>query len=167
MNTYKQQVYTIHQHRLSREVLIVMNLRGWKASEDNLEIEAFLVKAKGTAGMKPEFWQYYTPAVKVAADSLEQVFHAGNGYGKFADTVEKLGPAYSCSVGDIIQCGGLYWMVDPAGFSDITEMVKIGKTIKDDHTCTAPSSGICECGAWMDPAGTVHQAGDDPAKAYE
>lgn len=167
MNTQIQQVYTIHQHHLSRKGQITLECRGWEAAEDDLEIESYTTKSSGAKGMKPEFWQFYTPAVKVAADSLEQVFHAGNGYGKFAETVEKLGPAYSCSVGDIIQCGGLYWMVDPCGFTEVTDMVKIGKTINGDHICTASSKGSCDCGAWMDPAGTVHQTGDDPAAAYE
>jgi hypothetical protein len=172
MNTQIQQVYTIHQHHLSRDGQIALDCRGWKAAEDHLEIEAYVTKAEGALKFKPEFWQFYTPAIKVAADSLDQVFSAGNGFGRFADSVEKLGPAYSCSVGDIIQCGGLYWMVDPHGFSEITEMVKKAKTgfitfIEDDHICTAESNGICVCGAWMDPAGTVHQSGDDPAMAYE
>jgi hypothetical protein len=167
MNLHHQQVYTIHQHHLSRDGQLILDCRGWEAAEDNLEIKAYVNHSKGAAGMKPEFWQFYKPAMKVAADSLEQVFHAGNGYGKFAHTVENLGPTYSCSVGDIVQCGGLYWMVDPQGFSEVTDMVKAGKAIDGDHVCTAYSSGTCKCGAWMDPAGTVHQAGDDPLAAYE
>jgi len=129
MNLHKQQIYTIHQMHLSNDGQIALECLGWDAAETNPEVAAYANKSSGAKKFKAENWAFYHPAEKVAADSLEQVFHAGNGYGPFADTVEKLGPAYSCSVGDIIQCGGLYWMVDPCGFTDITDLVIAGKNL--------------------------------------
>jgi hypothetical protein len=129
MNTDKQSVFTIHQMHLSAEGQILLQGRGWGSAETDLEIGAYANKSGGAKRFIAAFWQFYSPAKKVTAGSLNEVFAAGNGYGPLADQVENLGVAYSCSVGDIIQCGGLYWMVDPCGFTDVTDTVIEGKKL--------------------------------------
>ena len=124
MNNANRSVFIIHQMHLSRHGQIKLEGLGWEAADPNSphydpEIAAYADKSRGAEKFKPDFWKFYHPAMKVVAKDLDGVFEAGNGYGPRADEVEKLGKAYSCSVGDIIQCGGLYWMVDPCGFSEV------------------------------------------------
>jgi hypothetical protein len=129
MNNQNQQHYIIHQHKLSDGAMIAIDVLGWEAADENLEVEAYLAEKDGSEKFEARFWRFYQPAMKVVADNLEEVFHAGNGYGRFADQVEKIGRAHSCSVGDIVQLGGLFWMVDGCGFSEVSSLVVKGKAI--------------------------------------
>lgn len=123
MNKADQQSFIIHQHHLSVLSQIRLEAEGWD-SED-LEVEAY----RNKGDFEARFWRFYNPAMKVVANGLDGVFEAGNGYGKFADQVERIGKAYSCSVGDVIQLGGLYWIVKVSGFGEVSDLVKEGKDI--------------------------------------
>ena len=125
MNKQDQQSYIIWQHHLSRSGQIALECEGW--SSKNPEVRAYSSKMDGSKKFKPMDWRFYRPAMRVRCNGLEGVFAAGNGYPKEGDHVEKLGKAYSCSVGDIVQCGGLYWMCDPYGWKDISDKMKLVK----------------------------------------
>lgn len=126
MNKVDQQSYIIHQFHLSESGRIAVEGAGWEARKSNNEVNHYLKQKDG--GFSPVAWQFYHAAKKVVANGLEGVFEAGNGYGPFADQVVNLGPSYSCSVGDIVQCGGLFWIVKPYGFEEIAPgKIRLGR----------------------------------------
>ena len=131
MNKQDQQHYIIHQHHLSDLGRIRLECDGWDSKD--LEVEAYRSLAccptKGSEKFEARFWRFYSPAMRVVAKGLDGVFEAGNGYGQFADQVQKIGKAFSCSVGDIIQLGGLFWMVDGEGFAEVSAQVVDGQNI--------------------------------------
>ena len=54
-------------------------------------------------------------------DTLEDVFHVGNGYGPAGSCIQKFCRMHSVSVGDIIVCekDGTAYMVDGEGWSNV------------------------------------------------
>jgi len=61
---------------------------------------------------------YYTHVSNITADTLESVFHIGNMGPE--ENIERLGPMYSCSVGDIVEDDtGKQSVVASFGFKDV------------------------------------------------
>jgi hypothetical protein len=126
MNKQDQQSYIVHQMHLSPEGSRDLEVEGWDSK--NPEVRAYAAKSSGSKKWKPMDWRFYRPVMRIKANGLEGVFHVGNGYPQSdKDSRVDMGRAYSCSVGDIVQCGGLYWMVEPYGFKDISSKMRIVK----------------------------------------
>ena len=116
--------YLIHQFHLSNEASDHLNKVGWGGDfGDFPEIVIQRdVKFSGSENFEPWMEDHFTSVARVTGvDTLEDVFHVGNGYGPEGSCIQKFTRMHSVSVGDIIvneKCGTA-WMCDSEGWSNI------------------------------------------------
>jgi hypothetical protein len=116
--------YLIHQFHLSNEASDHLNKVGWDGDfGDFPEIKIQRdVKFGGSENYEPWMEGHFTSVARVTGvDTLEDVFHVGNGYGPEGSCIQKFTRMHSVSVGDIIvneKCGTA-WMVESEGWSNI------------------------------------------------
>jgi len=116
--------YLIHQFHLSNEASDHLNKVGWCGDfGDFPEIAIHRdVKFSGSENFEPWMEEHFTSVARVTGvDTLEDVFHVGNGYGPEGSCIQKFTRMHSVSVGDIIvneKCGTA-WMVDGEGWSNV------------------------------------------------
>ena len=116
--------YLIHQFHLSNEASDHLNSVGWDGDfGDFPEIVIQRdVKFSGSENFEPWMEDHFTSVARVTGvDTLEDVFHVGNGYGPEGSCIQKFTRMHSVSVGDIIvneKCGTA-WMCDSEGWSNI------------------------------------------------
>jgi hypothetical protein len=74
----------------------------------------------GSEHFEPQMFKHYRQVGTIWADDLEEVFATGNGYPSNVNSCATWTERYhSLSVGDIVETGGKWYMVDPVGFSRI------------------------------------------------
>ena len=116
--------YLIHQFHLSNEASDHLNSVGWDGDfGDFPEIAIHRdVKFSGSENFEPWMEDHFTSVARVTGvDTLEDVFHTGNGYGPEGSCIQKFTRMHSVSVGDIIvneKCGTA-WMCESEGWSNI------------------------------------------------
>jgi hypothetical protein len=116
--------YLIHQFHLSNEACDHLNKVGWDGDfGDFPEIKIQRdVKFGGSENFEPWMEDHFTSVARVTGvDTLEDVFHTGNGYGPEGSCIQKFTRMHSVSVGDIIvneKCGTA-WMCESEGWSNI------------------------------------------------
>jgi hypothetical protein len=116
--------YLIHQFHLSNEASDHLNKVGWDGDfGDFPEIKIQRdVKFGGSENFEPWMEDHFTSVARVTGvDTLEDVFHTGNGYGPEGSCIQKFTRMHSVSVGDIIvneKCGTA-WMCESEGWSNI------------------------------------------------
>ena len=116
--------YLIHQFHLSNEASDHLNKVGWGGDfGDFPEIAIHRdVKFSGSENFEPWMEDHFTSVARVTGvDTLEDVFHTGNGYGPEGSCIQKFTRMHSVSVGDIIvneKCGTA-WMCESEGWSNI------------------------------------------------
>ena len=116
--------YLIHQFHLSNEASDHLNKVGWSGDfGDFPEIKIQRdVKFSGSENFEPWMEDHFASVARVTGvDTLEDVFHVGNGYGPEGSCIQKFTRMHSVSVGDIIvneKCGTA-WMCDSEGWSNI------------------------------------------------
>jgi len=116
--------YLIHQFHLSDAARDHLNSVGW--SGDFGEFPEIViqrdVKFSGSENFEPWMEDHFTSVARVTGvDTLEDVFHVGNGYGPEGSCIQKFTGMHSVSVGDIIvneKCGTA-WMCESEGWSNI------------------------------------------------
>ena len=116
--------YLIHQFHLSDAARDHLNSVGW--SGDFGEFPEIViqrdVKFSGSENFEPWMEDHFTSVARVTGvDTLEDVFHVGNGYGPEGSCIQKFTRMHSVSVGDIIvneKCGTA-WMCESEGWSNI------------------------------------------------
>jgi len=117
--------YLIHQFHLSNEASDHLNSVGWDGDFGDFPEIVIQRDVKFMGGSKNfESWMsdHYASVARVTGvDTLEDVFHVGNGYGPEGSCIQKFTRMHSVSVGDIIvneKCGTA-WMVDGEGWSNV------------------------------------------------
>ena len=116
--------YLIHQFHLSDKASDHLNSVGWGGDFGDFPEIAIQrdVKFNGSENYEPWMEEHFTSVARVeGVDTLEDVFHVGNGYGPAGSSIQKFTRMHSVSVGDIIvneKCGTA-WMVDGQGWSNI------------------------------------------------
>ena len=116
--------YLIHQFHLSDAARDHLNSVGW--SGDFGEFPEIViqrdVKFGGSEKFEPWMSDHFASVARVTGvDTLEDVFHVGNGYGPEGSCIQKFTRMHSVSVGDIIvneKCGTA-WMCESEGWSNI------------------------------------------------
>jgi len=116
--------YLIHQFHLSDKASDHLNSVGWGGDFGDFPEIAIQrdVKFSGSENYEPWMEEHFTSVARVTGvDTLEDVFHVGNGYGPEGSCIQKFTRMHSVSVGDIIvneKCGTA-WMIDGQGWSNI------------------------------------------------
>jgi len=116
--------YLIHQFHLSNEASDHLNKVGWGGDFGDFPEIAIQrdVKFSGSENYEPWMEEHFSSVARVTGvDTLEDVFHVGNGYGPEGSCIQKFTRMHSVSVGDIIvneKCGTA-WMCDSEGWSNI------------------------------------------------
>ena len=113
-------LYTVYQIRVERSVLDRVNQLGHEgAAAQYPEYRARLdTMFRGSKLYKPQYAEYYQPVCMITAEDLEGVFQIGNMGPE--DSITRLAPMHSVSVGDIIEdADGRRVMVDSFGFGEI------------------------------------------------
>ena len=116
--------YLIHQFHLSNEASDHLNKVGWGGDFGDFPEIAIQrdVKFGGSENFEPWMEDHFTSVARVTGvDTLEDVFHTGNGYGPEGSCIQKFTRMHSVSVGDIIvneKCGTA-WMCESEGWSNI------------------------------------------------
>ena len=101
--------YTVFQLSLSE-----VDTQSWEGQRI-LEL-----KLRGSKSFTAWMSEYYREAAIIVADSLEDTFDIGNGYGD-ENHIIRLGAMRSMSVGDVVYCHstGTYHMCDPFGWTQL------------------------------------------------
>jgi hypothetical protein len=168
MNTASQQQYMVHQIQLTSEESKAINKLGWDEAVATMpRVKAYMATmCHGAEKFVPEFWASYRHVSTITATGLEDVFKVGN-IGP-EEQIKRLASMHSVSVGNIVQLGGLFWMVNPEGFKEITDSMP---TPAQDHTdpqryAIIDSTNIREVSAYMPSnykvAGIVKVGGSKP-----
>ena len=116
--------YLIHQFHLSNEASDHLNKVGWGGDFGDFPEIAIQrdVKFSGSENYEPWMEEHFSSVARVTGvDTLEDVFHVGNGYGPEGSCIQKFTRMHSVSVGDIIvneKCGTA-WMCERTGWSNI------------------------------------------------
>jgi len=116
--------YLIHQFHLTDDARDHLNAVGWGGDFEKYPEIAIQrdVKFNGGEMYAPWMEEYFTSVARVTGvDTLEDVFHVGNGYGPEGSCIQKFTRMHSVSVGDIIvneKCGTA-WMCERTGWSNI------------------------------------------------
>lgn len=117
--------YIIHQFHLSNEASDHLNKVGWGGDFGDfpeIKIHRDVKFSGGSKHYEPWMEEHFTSVARVTGvDTLEDVFHVGNGYGPEGSCIQKFTRMHSVSVGDIVvneKCGTA-WMVDGEGWSHI------------------------------------------------
>lgn len=138
MNTAEKQIYKVHQIQFTKQERAAINGAGdWgQAAEENTRVKTHCETSLfGAENYSPEMFTDYRHVANITAKGLEDVFEISN-IGP-EESIERLSSKHSLSVGDIVQLGGLYWMVDPCGFTEI----EVPKPVRYDVTVTSPNEG--------------------------
>jgi hypothetical protein len=107
------QLYKVHQIRLTDNEIILVNLKGHGSVPKQA---ARLAVWKGT--WKPEYRKHYTHVSTIVAPSLEDVYKIGNIGPESA--IARHASMHSISVGDIIEdASGQEHMVASFGFTEL------------------------------------------------
>lgn len=119
--------YTVLQFRLSDEANDAVNTLGWDGAMKQfpeVEIQLKVSFSGGSDGFKAWMSEYYTPVCNIDAATLNGVFHVGNMGPE--ESIERLAPMHSVSVGDIIRDNemGTYHMVDGMGFTQLLSFLE-------------------------------------------
>ncbi len=120
------------------------------------------VSFSGAKNWKPEYIQFYEVVAEVRTADLEQLFEICNVGPE--NKIERLARMHSASVGDIVQDGRIFHMIDPHGFTkiEIAEgfgMKPTGRKLYSfdvDYSYTQYSGGTC----------TVEASSEDEARDY-
>ena len=113
-------LYTVYQIRVERRVLDRVNELGHEgAAAQYPQYRARLnTMIRGSRGYLAEYAEYYSPVCMINAETLDGVFQIGNMGPE--DSITRLAPMHSVSVGDIIEDqAGRRVMVDSFGFGEI------------------------------------------------
>ena len=115
--------YTVYQFKLSHEAADEVNRVGWDEAMKlfpEVEINLRVSFMGGSTNFSEWMSEYYNPVCTIDAESLNQVFHIGNMGPE--ESIERLAPMHSVSVGDVIfdSQNNTYTMVDGDGFSELT-----------------------------------------------
>lgn len=119
--------YTVFQFRLSREASDAVNSLGWDGAMKQfpeVEIQLKVSFSGGSDGFKAWMSEYYTPVANIDAATLNGVFQVGN-IGP-EESIERLAPMHSVSVGDVIRDNemGTYYMVDGMAFTQLLSFLE-------------------------------------------
>ena len=119
--------YTVLQFRLSDEAGDAVNSAGWDGAMKQfpeVEIQLKVSFRGGSEGFKSWMSEYYTPVANIDASDLDGVFHIGNMGPE--ESIERLAPMHSVSVGDVIRDNkmGTYHMVDGVGFTQLLSFLE-------------------------------------------
>ena len=117
--------YLIHQFHLSKQASDHLNKVGWDGDFGDFPEIAIQRDVKFMGGSKnyePWMENHFASVARVTGvDTLEDVFHIGNGFGVDGASIQKFVRMHSVSVGDIVvneKCGTA-WMVDGEGWSNV------------------------------------------------
>ena len=110
-------VYRIMQINLTQEQVDEVNRSKGVYPEWYQKREATLFRPSADAIL--DAWDHYETAAYIKADDLDEVFEIGN-IGP-EDSIERMGPMHSISVGDVIVDTGynVAWYVDSFGFGQL------------------------------------------------
>lgn len=119
--------YTVFQFKLSREARNVVNTVGWLEAEKQfpeVAIQRDVLFSGGSEYFSAWMSEYYNPVCNIDASDLDDVFHIGN-IGP-EESIERLAPMHSVSVGDVIRDNdmGTYHMVDGEGFTQLLSFME-------------------------------------------
>jgi hypothetical protein len=112
--------FTVLQIQIADSVYDQVNRLGHEeAAHAFPEYRAYMdTMFKGSDGYKPEYSEFYKPVCTIEASNLNRVFDIGN-IGP-EESITRLAPMHSVSVGDIIQDpDGTQYMVDRMGFKEL------------------------------------------------
>jgi hypothetical protein len=117
--------YVIHQFHLSDAARDHLNSVGWDGDFGDfpeIRIQRDVKFMGGSKNYAPWMEDHYESVARVTgAETVEDVFHVGNGYGPAGTCIQKFTRMHSVSVGDIIvneKCGTA-WMCESEGWSNI------------------------------------------------
>lgn len=107
----------VHQINLTDEQIATINRTG---SHDSVPAQRVRLKTQfdGSEGFDHSDFKFYEEAIKVDTDDLEEAFMLTNLWNDHS-RVFALGDHHSTSVGDILQKGDRYFMVEDFGFEEI------------------------------------------------
>ena len=110
-------VYRIMQINMTQEQVDEVNRSKGVYPEWYQKREATLFRPSADAIL--DAWDHYETAAYIKADDLDEVFEIGN-IGP-EDSIERMGPMHSISVGDVIVDTGynVAWYVDSFGFGQL------------------------------------------------
>ena len=110
-------VYRIMQINMTQEQVDEVNRSKGVYPEWYQKREATLFRPSADAIL--DAWDHYETAAYIKADDLDEVFQIGN-IGP-EDSIERMGPMHSISVGDVIVDTGynVAWYVDSFGFGQL------------------------------------------------
>jgi len=119
--------YTVFQFHLSREASDAVNSLGWDDAMKKfpeVEIQLKVSFSGGSDGFNAWMSEYYNPVANIDAATLNGVFQVGNMGPE--ESIERLAPMHSVSVGDIIRDNemGTYHMVDGMGFTQLLSFLE-------------------------------------------
>ena len=119
--------YTVFQFHLSREASDAVNSLGWDDAMKKfpeVEIQLKVSFSGGSDGFNAWMSEYYNPVANIDAATLNGVFQVGN-IGP-EESIERLAPMHSVSVGDVIRDNemGTYYMVDGMGFTQLLSFLE-------------------------------------------
>ena len=114
--------YTVLQYKMSEAVVEAVNTVGWVGAMKQypeVQIQLDVMFKGGSEGFSAWMSKYYNPVCNIDAATLNGVFQIGNMGPE--ESIERLAPMHSVSVGDIIRDNemGTYHMVDGFGFTQL------------------------------------------------
>jgi hypothetical protein len=133
-NKMKDNTYIVYQNSLRKLTTEINRIGSWTlAAEKFPKVNTHLeCSFKGGEGFTPEMFRDYSKVAMITADTLNQVFEVGN-IGP-EDQIKRFKPMHSVSVGDILRDDNhKYFMVDPDGFTEITNAIWFGRDVTQDE----------------------------------
>lgn len=119
--------YTVLQQRMSKEAIEAVNSVGWTEAQKQfpeVQIQLDVSFRGGSKGFSAWMSEYYAPVCNIDAATLNGVFQIGNMGPE--ESIERLAPMHSVSVGDVIRDNemGTYYMVDGVGFTQLLSFLE-------------------------------------------
>ena len=120
--------YTVFQFKLSNEAADEVNRVGWADAQKQfpeVQIQLDVSFSGGSEGFSAWMSEYYSPVCNIDAATLNGVFQIGNMGPE--ESIERLAPMHSVSVGDVIRDNemGTYHMVDGEGFTQLLSFLEM------------------------------------------
>jgi len=117
--------FSVYQSQVSPDAYRRVNTKGWEVAIREFPALAVDrdVKFFGSENFETSMFQYYVLVAEMTdISNLEEVFHAGNGYGDQSKMTRVADRMHSLSVGDIIFCHdtNTFLMCDPEGWTGIS-----------------------------------------------